>query len=46
MRQYRRDFASLERWTRELPHMQRWKDFLNDMGGTGFWHETYRMRGG
>jgi hypothetical protein len=46
MRQYWRDFASMERWTRELPHMQWWKGFLNDMGGTGFWHETYLMRGG
>jgi len=21
-------------------------DFLRDSGGTGFWHETYYMRGG
>ncbi|HET6965819.1 MAG TPA: phenylacetaldoxime dehydratase family protein [Acidimicrobiales bacterium] len=46
MRQYWRDLDSLERWTRELPHQQWWKDFLRDPGGTGFWHETYFMRGG
>ena len=23
-----------------------WKEFLRDSGGTGFWHETYFMRGG
>lgn len=45
-RQYWRDFASLEKWTRELPHMQWWKDFLKDDGGTSFWHETYFVRGG
>lgn len=22
------------------------KNFLRDSGGTGFWHETYRIRGG
>ena len=46
MRQYWRDFDALERWTRELPHQQWWKDFLRDSAGTGFWHETYFMRGG
>src|SRR5919106_6983651 len=46
MRQYWRDFEALERWTRELPHQQWWKDFLHDTAGTGFWHETYFMRGG
>jgi Domain of unknown function (DUF4188) len=46
MRQYWRDLDSLERWTRELPHQQWWKDFLRDSAGTGFWHETYFMRGG
>jgi hypothetical protein len=46
MRQYWRDLDSLERWTRELPHQQWWMDFLRDSGGTGFWHETYFMRGG
>ena len=46
MRQYWRDFESLERWTRSEPHRQWWKDFLRDSGGTGLWHETYSLRGG
>lgn len=46
MRQYWRDFQSLETWARSLPHQEWWKDFLKDPGGTGFWHETYFMRGG
>lgn len=46
MRQYWRDFESMERWSRSLPHQAWWKAFLNDSGGTGFWHETYFMRGG
>ena len=46
MRQYWRDLDALERWTRELPHQQWWRDFLRDSAGTGFWHETYFMRGG
>jgi hypothetical protein len=46
MRQYWRDFDSLERWTRSLPHQEWWKRFLRDSGGTGFWHETYFRSGG
>lgn len=46
MRQYWGDFESLERWARAEPHMQWWNQFLRDSGGTGFWHETYFMRGG
>jgi hypothetical protein len=46
MRQYWRDFASLEAWTRTGLHRGWWKDFLKDSGGTGFWHETYFIRGG
>jgi hypothetical protein len=46
MRQYWRDLDSLERWTRSEPHQRWWKDFLQDSGATGFWHETYLMRGG
>lgn len=46
MRQYWRDLPSLLAWTRSDPHRQWWKDFLRDSGGTGFWHETYTMRGG
>ena len=46
MRQYWRDFESLEVWARSLPHQGWWQRFLRDSGGTGFWHETYFMRGG
>jgi hypothetical protein len=46
MRQYWRDFGSLEAWARSLPHQQWWVKFLKDSGGTGFWHETYFRRGG
>jgi len=46
MRQYWRDFASLERWARSLPHREWWKRFLDESDGTGFWHELYTMRGG
>jgi hypothetical protein len=46
MRQYWRDFDSLERWSRSEPHMLWWKQFLRDSGGAGFWHEAYFMRGG
>jgi hypothetical protein len=46
MRQYWRDFSSLENWSRSLPHQQWWKDFLGDTKGVGFWHEAYFMRGG
>jgi Monooxygenase af470-like len=46
MRQYWRDFDSLERWARSEPHRVWWQNFLRDSGGTGFWHETYFMRGG
>ena len=46
MRQYWRDFASLESWARSDPHRMWWQQFLRDSGGTGFWHETYFMRGG
>src|SRR5437879_11768522 len=46
MRQYWRDFDSLERWARSLPHQAWWKNFLRDTGGTGFWYETYFMGSG
>lgn len=46
MRQYWRDFESLEKWSRSEPHRQWWQQFLKDSGGTGFWHETYMRRGG
>jgi hypothetical protein len=46
MRQYWRDFESLETWARSLPHRTWWQEFLRDTGGTGFWHEIYFKRGG
>jgi hypothetical protein len=46
MRWYWKDFESMERWTRSEPHRVWWQNFLRDSGGTGFWHETYFMRGG
>jgi len=46
MRQYWRDFPSLEAWSRSEPHKLWWQSFLRDSGGTGFWHEAYSMRGG
>jgi hypothetical protein len=46
MRQYWRDYESLEAWSRSEPHRIWWINFLKDSGGTGFWHETYFRRGG
>jgi hypothetical protein len=46
MRQYRRDLPSLLAFARSDPHRQWWLDFLRDSGGTGFWHETYSVKGG
>jgi Monooxygenase af470-like len=46
MRWYWRDFESMERWARSEPHKIWWQEFIRDSGGTGFWHETYFMRGG
>jgi hypothetical protein len=46
MRQYWRDMDSLLKWTRSEPHRLWWKNFLRNSGGTGFWHETYTLRGG
>jgi hypothetical protein len=46
MRQYWRDFDTLEAWSRSAPHRDWWRDFLRSSGGTGFWHEAYFMRGG
>lgn len=46
MRQYWRDFTSLENWARSLPHQDWWQKFLRDPKGTAFWHETYFLEGG
>src|SRR5438093_13386195 len=40
IRQYWRDFESLERWTRSEPHRIWWQNFLKDSGGTGFFQEV------
>ncbi|MGH2688293.1 MAG: monooxygenase family protein [Actinomycetota bacterium] len=47
MRQYWRDFESLERWARtDARHSQWWKSFAENPRGTTFWHETYLRQGG
>jgi hypothetical protein len=46
MRQYWRDMDTLLARSRSEPHRDWWKQFLRESGGTGFWHETYLMRGG
>ena len=46
IRQYWRDFESLEAWARSDPHRAWWQQFIQNSGGTGFWHESYFMRGG
>jgi fumigallin biosynthesis monooxygenase-like protein len=46
MRQYWRDFDTLETWARSLPHHKWWQDFGRNTGGTAFWHEAYSVRGG
>jgi Domain of unknown function (DUF4188) len=45
MRQYWRDFDTLEAWSRSTPHREWWQNFLRSSGGTGFWHAAYFMRG-
>ena len=45
-RQYWRDLASLEAFTRAMQHASWWREFGRDTGGGGFWHESYRLRGG
>lgn len=46
MRQYWRDLDTLLAWSRSEPHKSWWLNFLRDSKGTGFWHETYLMKGG
>jgi len=46
MRQYWRDMDTLLAWSRSEPHWAWWINFLRNSGGTGFWHETYLMKGG
>jgi hypothetical protein len=46
IRQYWRSLNELLAWSRSEPHRDWWKNFLRNSGGTGFWHESYSMRGG
>ncbi len=46
MRQYWRDFESLEAFTRSDPHRTWWAQFTKDPAGSGFWHEAYCRSGG
>src|SRR5258708_26969528 len=46
MRQYWRDFESLERWTRADPHRTWWKQFLQDTGGKCVFQELHSPRVG
>lgn len=45
-RQYWRDLESLEAFTRSEPHRGWWSQFMKQDAGAGFWHETYRLKGG
>lgn len=45
LRQYWRDFDSLERWARSGMHRGWWTKYVKDAAGTGFWHETYSLDG-
>src|SRR5258708_16335849 len=45
MRQYWRDFESLERWTHADPHRTWWKQFLQDTGGGAPLHQLRFMAG-
>src|SRR5215813_8707108 len=46
MRQYWRDFESMERWARTGTHAQWWRSMLADPRGVGFWHESHFADGG
>ena len=46
MRWYWKDFNSMENWARSEVHRKWWQAFIKNTGGTGFWHETYFMKGG
>ena len=45
-RQYWRDFASMEAFTKASAHMAWWRDFARHPQYGGIWHETYALRGG
>lgn len=45
-RQYWRDMAALEHFTRSEPHADWWRRIRALSAGAGFWHESYHARGG
>ena len=45
-RQYWRDFASMEAFTKAPTHMGWWREFARHPQYGGIWHETYRLQGG
>lgn len=46
MRQYWRDYATMEAWSRSLPHADWWRNFMINPQGIGLWHEIYLRQGG
>jgi hypothetical protein len=46
MRQYWRDFESMETWARTGTHARWWRNMLADPRGVTFWHETHFADGG
>ena len=46
MRQYWRDLDAMLAYTRAPQHAAWWRDFGQNPGRNGFWHETYSRRGG
>jgi hypothetical protein len=46
MRQYWRDFESMERWARTGTHARWWRSLLANPRGVGFWHESHFTDGG
>lgn len=45
-RQYWRDLAALESFTRSEPHADWWRRIRELSAAAGFWHETYHASGG
>jgi hypothetical protein len=45
IRQYWRDFDSLEEWTQTGTHRELWDELAESPEGTSFWHELYSHEG-
>ncbi|HET7324166.1 MAG TPA: DUF4188 domain-containing protein [Halococcus sp.] len=45
IRQYWRDFDSLEEWTQTGTHRELWDELAESPEGTSFWHELYSRDG-